>query len=82
MNTRGRTGLLICGFSVCNPAALVCWGVPRPPQSRWIGVFCRDLDVHSFLYQTPPRDIAHPNRFWYAFGLCGPVPAEKRFLIH
>ncbi len=43
---------------------------------------CGDLDVSPGFCQTPCHAIATSNRFRHDFGLRGPVPAEKRFLIN
>ena len=42
----------------------------------------RFLDVYPRFWQAPKLDIAASCQFWQTFGLCGPVPIEKRFLIN
>jgi hypothetical protein len=36
---------------------------------------------HPRFWHAPFHDIGESDRFRHAFGPCGPVPAEKRFLI-
>jgi hypothetical protein len=40
-----------------------------------------DLDIPHGFCHAPHHDIASPYRLWYAFGLLGQKPPEKRFLI-
>ena len=70
---------------IINRRLWVGRGVPRPtqsPQSHRLMMICDDdLDGFFRFRHSPHHDVATPDRLQPDFGLCGPVPAEKRFLI-
>ena len=61
---------------------------PRSPPADWVIEPCLDdttpapVDIFPGFCHAHHQDIAASCRFRPAFGLYGPVPAEKRFLIN
>ena len=81
---RPRDCLLL--YHTWGPTALKLPTPPRvgeyPVRPKADGLCCSVVILTFISAYATLLPMAAPDRFWHAFDLCGPVPAEKRFLIH